>query len=50
MAGGAVAFYPEVRLDKIWHEGNVRDIELWFLDQKKISLVHVDQASGGSVL
>ena len=50
MAGGAVAFHPEVRLDEIWHEGNVRDIESWFLDQKEIGLVHVDQASRGSVV
>ena len=50
MAGGAVAFYPELRPDEIWHEGNVSDIELWFLDQKEIGLVHVDQASGGSLV
>ena len=50
MTGGAVALYPELRPDEIWHEGNVRDIEVWFLDQKQIGLVHFDQASGGSVL
>ena len=50
MAAGAVAFYPELTPDEIWHECNVSDIELWFLDQKKIGLVHFDQAPGGSVL
>mgnify|MGYP001817852005 CR=1 FL=1 len=37
MAGGAVAFHPEIRLDEIWHEGNVRDIEPW-CNQRRFEL------------
>ena len=50
MTVGAVALTPELAPDEIGHECNVRDIELWFLDQKKVGLIHFDQTSGGSVL
>ena len=50
MTGYAVALYPELRPDEIWHEGNVRDIEMWFLYQKQIGLVHFNQPSGASAL